>query len=132
MSEPMTRTYRRHTVSDLPAIVPTGCERPISETLPQAVRRIARALQPEQIILFGSYAGGTPTPDSDVDLLVVMQTDAPSKDRSWAVSRLLLPRPFPVDILVRTPQEIERALAKGDFFIQGILKQGKVLYERRH
>ena len=94
------------------------------------MQQIARTLQPEQIILFGSYASGTPTPDSDVDLLVVMDTDAPSKDRSWSVSRLLLPRPFPVDILVKTPQEIEGALSKGDFFIRGILRQGKVLYEQ--
>ncbi|MGQ9503210.1 MAG: nucleotidyltransferase domain-containing protein, partial [Anaerolineae bacterium] len=81
--------------------------------------------------LFGSYASGTPTPDSDVDLLVIMETEASGKERSWAVSRLLIPRPFPVDILVRTPQEIERALAEGDFFIREIIAQGRVLYERR-
>jgi hypothetical protein len=46
------------------------------------------------------------------------------------VSRLLLPRPFPVDIVVETPKEIEKALKSGDFFIQEILERGKVLYER--
>jgi len=106
--------------------------RPVSETLPEAVQRIAQALQPEKIILFGSYAYGTPTPDSDVDLFVVMETSASGAERSWAVSRLLIPRPFPVDILVRTPQEIEQALEKGDFFIKEIVTQGEVLYERRH
>ena len=111
-------------------IVPPGCARPVSETLPAAVERIARALRPDKIILFGSYAYGTPTPDSDVDLLVVMETDAPDKERYLSVCRLLRPRPFPVDILVRTPQEVERALAKGDFFIGEIVTQGKVLYER--
>jgi predicted nucleotidyltransferase len=112
-------------------IIPPGCERQVSETLPAAVERIARELQPEKIILFGSYAYGTPTPESDVDLLVIMETEAPSKERSWAVSRLLIPRPFPVDILVRTPQEIERSLGKGDFFVREIMTCGKVLYERR-
>jgi predicted nucleotidyltransferase len=111
-------------------ITPTGCERPVSETLPAAVERIVRELEPEKVILFGSYAYGAPTPDSDVDLLVVLETDAPSKERSWAVSRLLIPRPFPVDILVRTPQEIARNLARGDFFLREIMARGKVLYER--
>jgi hypothetical protein len=46
------------------------------------------------------------------------------------VSRLLLPRPFPVDILVKTPKEIEKALKSGDFFLKEILTRGKVLYER--
>jgi len=88
-------------------------------------------LRPDKIILFGSYANGRPTPDSDVDLLVVMNTTASSKERSWAVSKLLIPRPFPVDILARTPKEIKLALGKGDFFIEEIVTQGKVLYERR-
>ncbi len=106
--------------------------RPVSETLPEAVQRIVQALQPEKIILFGSYAYGTPTPDSDVDLLVVMETAAPATERYLAVCRLLRPRPFPVDILVKTPQEIEQSLKKGDFFIKEIVTRGKVLYERRH
>jgi uncharacterized protein len=113
-----------------PETVPAGLAYPVGETLPVAIQRIIEVLHPEKIILFGSYANGNPTPDSDVDLLVIMETDAISKERSWAVSRLLLPRTFPVDIIVRTPQEIDRSLAKGDFFIREILMQGKVLYER--
>ena len=115
----------------LPPTTPTGCEQPVSVTLPKAVRRIARTLRPARIILFGSYAYGTPTQDSDVDLLVVMNTKASSKERSWTVSQLLIPRPFPVDILVRTPREIKQALDQHDFFIHEILTQGRVLYERR-
>ena len=65
-----------------------------------------------------------------MDLLVVMDTDAAPKERAWAVSRLLIPRPFPVDILVKTPKELETALAKGDFFLREVLMRGKVLYER--
>jgi uncharacterized protein len=115
----------------LASIVPTGCERPVSETLPEAVQRIVQALRPDKIILFGSYAYGAPTPDSEVDLLVVMNTPASAKDRHLSVCRLLRPRPFPVDIVVKTSQEIERALDKGDFFVQEIVTQGRVLYEQR-
>jgi predicted nucleotidyltransferase len=108
----------------IPAITPIGCDAPVSETLPKAVRRIARVLRPQKIILFGSYAYGNPTPDSDVDLLVVMETKASRKERFLAVSRLLMPRPFAVDIIVRTPQEIETALKRDDFFIDEIMSQG--------
>ncbi len=127
----LSRRQSKHARFRPAAIVPTGCERPVSETLPQAVRRIVCALRPHKIILFGSYAYGAPTPDSDVDLLVVMDTAASARERHLPVCRLLRPRPFPVDILVRTPQEIEQALDKGDFFIEEIVTQGKVLYERK-
>jgi predicted nucleotidyltransferase len=126
-----THVQQQCDIHPIAPVVPVGCERQVSETLPAAVERIVQKLQPEKIILFGSYASGMPTPDSDVDLLVIMETEASSKERSWAVSRLLIPRSFPVDILVRTPQEIQRALAKGDFFIREIITQGRVLYERR-
>jgi predicted nucleotidyltransferase len=126
-----SRSRPKRTRFRLPPITPTGCERPVSETLPQAVQRIAQALRPDKIILFGSYANGTPTQDSDIDLLVVMDTFASSKDRHLSVCRLLRPRPFPVDILVKTPQEIQHALEQGDFFIQEIVTQGEVLYEQR-
>jgi len=129
MSKP-PHVQQQRDVHPITPIVPIGCERQVSETLPAAVERIVQELQPEKIILFGSYAYGTPSPGSDVDLLVIMETEESSKERSWAVSRLLIPRPFPVDILVRTPQEIQRALAKGDFFIREIIAQGRVLYER--
>ena len=120
----------RHPTSSLASVTPIGSSQAVDQSLPAAVDRIARALYPEQIVLFGSYAYGRPTPDSDVDLLVVMDTDAPATERFLAVSRLLRPRPFPVDILVRTLQEIARALEKGDSFITEIMTQGKVLYER--
>ncbi len=114
----------------LPSLTPTGSLEPVNVTIPAAVARIVDALSPEQIVLFGSYAYGQPTPDSDVDLLVVMDTDASATDRFLSVSRLLRPRPFPVDILVRTPDEIDSALRTGDSFITEVMAHGKVLYER--
>lgn len=104
---------------------------PVAETLPRAIERIVSELKPEKIILFGSYAYGNPTPDSDVDLLVIMNTKAKEIDRYVAVSNLLYPRQFPVDILVKTPKEIKEAShKKGNFFLREILTKGKVIYER--
>lgn len=113
-----------------PQTIPVGLKVSVGKSLPPAIQKIVDELKPEKIILFGSYAYGKPTPHSDVDLLVVLKTNLTLKERSWKVSRLLLPRPFPVDILVKTPKEIEKALKSGDFFMQEIFTRGKVLYER--
>ncbi len=113
-----------------PETVPVGLKVSVGKSLRPAIQRIVQELKPEKIILFGSYAYGTPNRHSDVDLLVIMKTKASLKERSWAVSRLLLPRPFPVDILVKTPEEMKKALESGDFFLKEILTRGKVLYDR--
>ena len=108
----LTSSHPQGKASPLAAPVTTGA-RPVAETLPKAVRRIVEALHPEKVILFGSHAYGKPTPDSDVDLLVILETSASEKERYLSVCRLLRPRPFPVDILVRTPQEVARATGQG-------------------
>jgi uncharacterized protein len=113
-----------------PQTIPVGLKVSVGRSLRPAIQRIVNELNPEKVLLFGSYAYGKPNPHSDVDLLVIMKTSASLKERSWKVSRLLLPRPFPVDILVKTPKEIEKALKSGDFFLKEILTRGKVLYER--
>lgn len=102
------------------------------EILAEITRRIVTALDPEKVILFGSYAYGTPHVDSDVDLLVILESDLDGMQSVIAISRLIMPRPFPVDILVKTPAEVETALKRNDFFIEEIIKQGRVLYERPH
>jgi len=112
---------------------PTGFP-PVAETLPEAIDRIVASLKPEKIVLFGSYASGKPTHDSDVDLLIIMETNGKRKEKLRAVSMLLYPRKFPVDIIIKTPKEVENALKGGKdngFFIREIIKKGKVLYERR-
>ncbi|CAG0946963.1 hypothetical protein ANRL1_03492 [Anaerolineae bacterium] len=124
------RRQSRNSKRAIPAITPIGSDAPVSKTLPKAVRRIVRELRPQKIILFGSYAYGNPTPDSDVDLLVIMESDAPRTERFLAVARLLRPRVFPLDLLVHTPKEIHHSLTHRDFFIQEITSRGKVLYER--
>lgn len=114
----------------IPNVTPIGSDEPVSKTLPLAVKRIAETLHPEKIILFGSYAYGNPTPDSDVDLLVVMQNQKSHRENYLAVSECLIPRPFGVDIVLRTPQQMRSALANGDFLIQEISERGKTLYEQ--
>jgi predicted nucleotidyltransferase len=100
----------------------------------RVIRRYARAIaeefQPDKIILFGSYAYGTPHEDSDVDLLVVM----PARDPHAQAVRILfrLAAPFPVDLLVRTPKEMAWRLDEGESFTTTIVSQGKVLYEKDH
>ena len=94
------------------------------------VQQIAEKFQPEKIILFGSYAYGQPRPESDVDLLVVMETPLRLRQQRLEISRALSPRPFPLDIVVRTPKELEERVALGDLFLREIIDQGKVLYEQ--
>ena len=111
-------------------VQPPGFAAVTEEVLAEVVRRVVAVLQPYKLILFGSYVYGAPSGDSDVDLLVILETSARPVDRYLAVSRLLRPRPFPLDILVKTPDEIAQALKTGDSFIHEIVTQGRVLYER--
>ncbi len=90
--------------------------------------KIAKHFQPEKIILFGSFAYGEPTEDSDVDMLVVMPFEG--RAPKMATKIWMKTRPgFPIDIMVRRPEEIEERLEKGDFFLKEIIEKGKVLYE---
>lgn len=92
---------------------------------------IAGKYRPDKIVLFGSYATGNPNRDSDVDLLVIVNTKQSTWDLAVDIS-LSIEHSFPMDIIVRTPQEIARRRQFGDFFIQDIMANGKVLYERAH
>src|SRR5215831_617030 len=103
---------------------------PVTEEVHQEiVQRLITELHPHKIILFGSYVYGIPTADSDVDLLVIVDTQAQPVDRYLRVSRLLRPRPFPLDLLVKTPEEIVQALDRDDTFMREIMTRGRVLYE---
>ncbi len=90
--------------------------------------QIVEKYKPEKIILYGSFAYGKPHKDSDVDLLVLKKTKKRKTKRHLELDRILLDRTMPLDILVYTPQEIEKRVSLNDFFIKNILKQGKILY----
>jgi uncharacterized protein len=92
------------------------------------VRQIAEKFHPQQIILFGSYAYGKPRPESDVDLLVVMET--PMRESEQAIQILQqIEFLFGLDLLVITPKKLSQRLEWGDSFLREVTDQGKVLYE---
>jgi predicted nucleotidyltransferase len=92
-------------------------------------RRIAERFDPEKIILFGSFAYGTPHEWSDADLLVVM----PAREEHTKAARIQLSfeRVFPLDLIVRTPKRFRRGLADGDSFLCEIMANGMIVYEKR-
>lgn len=100
----------------------------VQEKIQKITKKIAEIYQPERIILFGSYAWGKPTKDSDIDLFVVKDTEEPKRERQIRIRRLFLDFDMPADILVYTPKEIENRVKIGDFFVENIIKKGKLLY----
>jgi predicted nucleotidyltransferase len=103
--------------------------------IPRAVirrfaRQVAERFQPEKIILFGSYAYGTPHADSDVDILVVMPARN-QLDQAFKIHWTIRP-PFPLHILVRTPKNLKWRLEEGDSFLREVVSKGKVLHEASH
>ena len=102
---------------------------PLLPEIDDKLKVIVRKYHPEKIILFGSYARGNVNKDSDVDLLVVIDTKQSTWDLAVEIS-LVLKHSKPIDIIVRTPQEIARRLKFGDFFIKNIMDEGQILYER--
>jgi len=91
-------------------------------------RRIAQQFAPERIVLFGSRARGRARSDSDVDLLVVMRHRGASARKAAEILNAVEPE-FPVDLIVRTPQEVRRRLAQNDSFFGEITRRGRVLYD---
>ncbi len=91
-------------------------------------RQIAERFQPDKIILFGSQAYGTPSADSDVDLLVIM----PARNELDQAVKICweLSAPFPMDLIVRTPKNLGWRLAEGESFHTEIVTKGKILYEK--
>ncbi len=106
----------------------------IDQLIVRLAETIRRKYKPQKIILFGSYACGRPTEDSDIDLFIVKETDARRVDRFVEVKRLIYDPQLriPVSPLVYTPQELEERLNMGDDFVKEIMSEGMVLYEETH
>lgn len=98
------------------------------ENIKEIVRKIAERFRPQKVILFGSYAYGRPTYDSDVDLLILMETSLRNVEQAVEIRRAV-DFPFPADVLVRTPQQIANRLALGDVFLREVISKGIVLHE---
>ncbi len=101
------------------------------ELITYIVDKIVREIQPERIILFGSYARGDFNRDSDLDLFIIKEGEESSRVMRRKVDALLWGRHFPMDIIVRKSAEVEwNFRAKNPFYIHHIFKDGKVLYEK--
>ncbi len=98
------------------------------EIIRELISRIATQFHPKQIILFGSYAYGKPRPESDVDLLVIMDTELRESEQALRIRQHVNPL-FGVDILVYTPSRLEQRLKWGDSFLREIIEKGHIVYE---
>jgi predicted nucleotidyltransferase len=94
----------------------------------EIVQQIVERFRPQKVILFGSYAQGKPTQDSDVDLLVVMETNEQSLHAAARISAAI-DHPFPLDILVFRPSDLQASLERKGVFATEIMAKGIVLHE---
>ncbi len=99
-------------------------------TIREVVAAIVEHFDPEKIILFGSYAGGRPNPDSDLDLLVVMESSEPRHHRAAPIRLLFRPAPCSMDILVYTPEEIAYWNGTVNHIITEAMNTGRTVYVR--
>lgn len=101
------------------------------ELIHYIVEKIVNAIDPEKIILFGSYARGDFNKDSDLDLFIIKDGDHDSRMMRRKVDDLLWGREFPVDLWVRKTEDVDwNFRAKNPFYLYHIFKDGKVLYEK--
>jgi predicted nucleotidyltransferase len=93
--------------------------------------RIGESLNAEKVILFGSHAKGAASESSDVDLFIIADSGLPRYKRSRELHLLFEPYPFPMDLLVYTPDEVRKGLQSKLSFVSTVLKEGKTVYDRR-
>ena len=98
------------------------------EKINQYIQKIVEQYQPQKIILFGSYAYGTPDEDSDVDLLIIKETDKPVFERNSDVYMLLKGSKIDFDVFVRTKKELAHESPFAPHFVRDVLTNGKILY----
>lgn len=86
-------------------------------------KKIKEKFNPQKIILFGSYAYSTPRKGSDIDLFIIMDTNIPNRKQASLI-RMEIDDSIPIDIIVRTPEQVEERIKLGDFFIKHIMERG--------
>jgi predicted nucleotidyltransferase len=101
------------------------------EAIDQVVEQIVEKFKPQKIILFGSYARGEPRPESDVDLLVIMDTPIKEVQQAIQICQQIEYR-FGLDLIVHTSKHLAERVKMGDWFLRDVLKEGKVIYEVRN
>jgi uncharacterized protein len=98
----------------------------------EIIKKIASGYNPEKIILFGSYASGTATEDSDIDIFVIKDSELPRPQRTMQLRRMLLGSQIPMDIIVYTPSEVDKEKEEKHSFVYTVLNSGKTVYERNN
>jgi len=101
-----------------------------SNKINEIVFRITSKFNPDRIILFGSYANGTQKEDSDIDLLIIQDTDLPPQKRGFDIRMSLIGLMMPFDILIYTKSEFEQEKENQYSFLSSAIQNSKVLYER--
>jgi predicted nucleotidyltransferase len=101
------------------------------QEIQEFVDRVVRHFRPAAVILFGSHAYGQPTEDSDVDLMIIMPNQRGSGPQVATEIRLACPRAFPMDLIVRTAEEVRDLLKRRDPFLSEVKSKGIVLHESR-
>jgi predicted nucleotidyltransferase len=96
--------------------------------IPEIRERIIKEINPEKIILFGSYAWGKPTESSDVDLFIVQKSDETKRVRQISLKKKLFGSGVPMDIIIYTPEELEKRINIRDVFVRKVLRDGKLIY----
>ncbi len=101
----------------------------VNEEIIQKIKmRIVKGANPQKIVIFGSYAQGTATKDSDLDIVVIKSTGMPMHKRAIEIRKLLHGISIPKDIIVYTPEEVRKWKDASSAFITTILKNGGVIY----
>lgn len=101
----------------------------IQPVLNQLIERITVRFAPQKIILFGSYAGGEPGPDSDIDLLIVIDVKGSTRQKANEIDLLMADRTMPMDFIVLTPEQYERQKNIIGTIVRQADREGKVIYE---
>ena len=102
-----------------------------SKIITEIINKIALGYNPDKIFLFGSYANGKQSEDSDIDLLIIKETTEPRCKRSVEIQKLLKGSKLPVDIVVYTNDEFENGKRQSLSFINSAIKDSQLLYERK-
>ncbi len=108
-----------------------GGDKKVRKYIKDLCEQIVGVANPQKIILFGSYAYGKPSEYSDIDLLVIMPFEGHPAYQAAKI-RMKIEAQMSVDLLVRTPEFVAQRIEMGDFFMQDVMEQGKVLYQADH
>jgi predicted nucleotidyltransferase len=99
-----------------------------SKEIDRLIQRIVARIQPQEVIIFGSYAKGTATIESDLDIFVITETELPMSLRADDLKPMLSQSLIPIDVHIYTPEEVEEYGKQQFSFVQSVLKSGKTLF----